>query len=67
MLTQTLINVIEPSNDAFHFVRSVDNFSEGNIVNTYHHMTTDFFFSEFDLLTVIKRSPRGKLPNILTN
>ena len=35
MLTQTLINVIEPSNDAFHFVRSVDSFSEGNIVIQY--------------------------------
>ena len=66
MLTQTLINVIEPSNDAFHFVRSVDSFSEGNIVNRYRHISTDFF-SEFDLHTVIKRSPRGKLPNILTN
>ena len=56
MLTQTLINVIEPSNDAFHFVRSVDSFSEGNIVNRYHHISTDFFLN----LTCV-RSLKGRL------
>ena len=62
MLTQTLINVIEPSNDAFHFVRSVDNFSEGNIVNTYHHMTTDFFFLNLTCLRSLKGRLEGNYP-----